>query len=151
MSSTESNALRGTRLLESLKVLARTGNIDRLVGRVGAHAVSLGLSQERVCEIELAVEEVLANVCVYAYPQMDGELTVNFFAGNNPIKLVVEIVDLGISFNILTAPEPDLTSDLDHRRVGGLGVFLARKIADETEYERAEGRNIVRLVFSARA
>jgi serine/threonine-protein kinase RsbW len=134
-------------LAESLQMAARTGNLDRLVRTAGKHAASLGLSRERVSEVELAVEEVMANVCMYAYPEAEGDLTVSYFIGSGPAKLVVEIADSGLPFNILTAPEPDLASDLDQRKVGGLGAYLVRTIADEAEYERAEGKNIVRLVF----
>jgi serine/threonine-protein kinase RsbW len=149
MPSIGSNTLLGTRLLESLLTPARTGNLDRLVRTAGKHAASLGLPRERVSEVELAVEEVVANVCMYAYEEGEGDLAVSFFIGSGPAKLVVEIVDSGIPFNILTAPEPDLASNLDQRKVGGLGAFLVRKIADEAEYERAEGKNIVRLAFNA--
>ncbi len=149
MPSIGSNKLLGTRLVESLQTPARTGNLDRLVRTAGRHAASLGFPRERVSDAELAVEEVMANVCMYAYPEADGDLAVSFFVGNGPARLVVEIADSGMPFNILAVPEPDLASDLDHRKVGGLGVFLVRKIADEAEYERAEGKNIVRLVFNA--
>lgn len=136
-------------MVDILQAPARTTNLDRLVRAAGKHAASLGLAQERVSEVELAVEEVMANVCMYAYPEAEGHLTVSFFVGRDPAKLVVEIVDSGLQFNILTAPEPDLASDLDQRKVGGLGAFLVRHIADEANYERAEGKNIVRLVFNA--
>jgi serine/threonine-protein kinase RsbW len=136
-------------LMESLQLPALTGNLDRLVRIAGKHAFSLGLSQERVSEIELAVEEVMANVCMYAYPEIVGDLTLNVFVENDPTKLVIEIIDSGVPFNILTAPEPDLDSNLDARSVGGLGVFLAREIADNAEYMRSQGQNVVRLAFNA--
>lgn len=137
------------RLLESIQVAARTGNLDRLVRAGGRHAASLGFPRERISEIELAVEEILANICLYAYPEGEGKLSVKYLAENHPVKLVVEIVDSGIPFNILNAPPPDLTSELEQRSVGGLGVYLVRELADAAEYERSESMNVVRLVFNA--
>ena len=41
--------------------------------------------------------------------------------------------------------EPDLTAALEERKIGGLGWFLVRQIADRLECFRQEGRNVVRL------
>jgi serine/threonine-protein kinase RsbW len=138
-------------LLEGILIPARTNYLDMIVRIAGKHALSLGFPDERVSELELAVEEVTANICMYAYPEAEGDLTVNFHAGSAPVRIVVEIVDSGKPFNILDAPEPDLTSSLEDRRVGGLGTFLALKFADKAEYERSENSNIVRLLFNGTA
>ena len=39
-------------------------------------AMAAGFSSKRVTEIELAVEEALANICLYAYPDSSGEVEV---------------------------------------------------------------------------
>ena len=46
------------------------------------------------------------------------------------------------------APPPDLTSEVDDRRVGGLGVFLVKKTLDRASYRRGGGRNLVLLAKS---
>ena len=60
--------------------------------------------------------------------------------------LEVEIVDSGPPFDPLSGGDPDVSGALDERPIGGLGLHLVRKLADESTYERKEGLNVVRLV-----
>ena len=40
---------------------------------------------------------------------------------------------------------PDLTPAVRRRQVGGLGIFLARSMSDEIDYERKDGKNILTI------
>ena len=55
--------------------------------------------------------------------------------------LSMEISDDGIAYDPLTAPPPDLESDLDDRPIGGLGVHLVRELMDNVSYRYKDGRN----------
>jgi len=60
----------------------------------------------------------------------------------------VRIEDNGMAVNPLEqAPEPDLDADLDERDIGGMGVFLVLHSADEVNFERRDGRNILTIVL----
>ena len=61
--------------------------------------------------------------------------------------MTIEMVDDGKPFDPLTeAPVPDVNAPMDERPIGGLGVFLVRKLMDELTYRREEGRNHLTLV-----
>ena len=47
------------------------------------------------------------------------------------------------AFNPLTAPEADVTTPLDEKTAGGLGIHLMRKLMDEIEYHRMEDGNLL--------
>ena len=65
-----------------------------------------------------------------------------------PSSLVLRVRDNGIRFNPLQdAPDPDLTSPLTERKVGGLGVYLLRSLVDDLFYERDGDCNSLRLVL----
>ena len=56
--------------------------------------------------------------------------------------ITIEITDDGEPFDPLNdAAEPDLTSPLGERRVGGLGLYLVRSMVDELHYRREQGKN----------
>ena len=40
---------------------------------------------------------------------------------------------------------PDLKAELESRQVGGLGVFLIRRMLDDVHYSRSAGQNILSL------
>jgi len=43
--------------------------------------------------------------------------------------------------------DPDVTADVDHRKIGGLGVFLIKKLKDEVRYRRENNQNILNLTI----
>jgi serine/threonine-protein kinase RsbW len=95
-------------------------------------------------EIELAVEEALANICLYAYPASKGEVEVRCMQDETR-HLLIELIDSGIPFDMLARPAPDFTLDAAQRPLGGLGIPLIRTLMDNTTYHREGTRNILRL------
>lgn len=134
--------------MTSLKLPAKIESLARLLAHVEHYAAVAGFSPERVEEIKLAVEEALINICRYAYPDEFGEVEVICLERNTG-DFIIEIIDAGNEFNILALPAPDLTADIEHRQVGGLGVLLIRSIADMVSYRREEGRNILQLLIQS--
>ena len=112
---------------------------------VAEQAVAAGFLPKRVMEIELVIEEMLTNICYYAYRGKAGEVEVQCNV-DEARCLQIEISDTGVPFDILSVSSPDVTSDLTTRAVGGLGLFLVRKMVDEITYRRANDHNIVRLI-----
>ena len=125
--------------LELYNDLSQTGRIGVFVSGIAA---ATGLDKSTADRINLAVEELVVNVLQYAYPEGErGRVSVSATFENNILEF--RICDEGRPFDPTMAPDPDLTLDADSRPVGGLGIFLARKIMDEISYRR-EGRcNVV--------
>jgi len=107
-----------------------------------------GFSNERVSEIELALEEVLVNIFKYAYKDsgLDGDVEITCKLADAQ-SFVIEIADSGIPFDIFSSREPDVTADIDERQIGGLGIFFVKRLMDDVRYRREEGRNILTLVI----
>jgi serine/threonine-protein kinase RsbW len=126
--------------------LARMEHLERLIEFVVRHAETAGFPIQRIREIELAVEEVLVNVFSYAYPGMQGDVSIECRVEDGP-RLILEISDNGVPFNILEVPDPDVTADISHRKVGGLGAFFVKEMADTAIYRREGDRNILMLIF----
>ncbi|MFA5362647.1 MAG: ATP-binding protein [Candidatus Omnitrophota bacterium] len=120
-------------------------NLDPLMAFITDAAGKMGFDDKKIFHIKLASEEILVNIINYAYPggQGDIEIIVN---SRGAEALVVAIADRGIAFDPLSLPEPDISAPLEKRTIGGLGVFLARKLMDEVTYRREEGRNILTFV-----
>lgn len=91
-------------------------------------------------ETNIALEELLTNVILYAYED-DGEHDITLRLSDNAEELAVELEDAGRAFNPLDNPDPDVTLPLEEREVGGLGIFLVRKFMTDLVYQRAEGKN----------
>ncbi len=111
---------------------------------------SLSLPEEIVMPINLALEEAVSNVMLYAYPGKSGQLFVecNKAVSDQPsaIRLIFTITDSGIAFDPTQQKEADITLSAEEREIGGLGIHLVKQIMDEVRYERTEDKNILTLV-----
>ena len=132
--------------METLTLPAEEAYLERLLTFVSEAASDAGFTPKRIREIEVASEEALVNICHYAYPETSGIVTITCRIDPQN-RLTVDIADSGIPFNCLDVPDPDLGSDLDSRKMGGLGVYLIKKMTDARYYRREGDQNILTLVF----
>jgi len=111
-----------------------------------AQARQAGFPGARVDEIELVVEEVVANICHYSYGDRLGnvELACRSIAGP---ALELIFIDGGRPFDMLSLPEPNLAVEIDQRGLGGVGVPMMRALVDQASYRRDGERNVLSLVF----
>ena len=105
-----------------------------------------GLPQALAPKVELILEELLTNVFNYAYPAgAEGEAELGCELKNGSLRFV--IADWGAAFNPLDSPPPDLTNDIDARKVGGLGIFFVKEMVDAITYDRTGDRNILAVTI----
>lgn len=124
---------------------AKLENLEPMLDFIEQRAKGLGFDAKKLNGIRLASEEALVNVINYAYPDKQGSMEIAYDSKDDK-RLVVEIIDWGIPFNPLLMPEPDIESPVERRKIGGLGIYLARSIMDEVSYRREEDRNILTLI-----
>ena len=98
-----------------------------------------------VGKVNLVLEELAINTINHGHDS--GLHEISFTFNSTEKALTIEMVDDGKRFDPLTdAPVPDVNAPMDERPIGGLGVFLVRKLMDELTYRRDEGRNHLTLV-----
>ena len=119
--------------------------VPDIIAFVADAARAWDVHPRRLMQLELAVEEAVVNICLYAYEVPPGEVLVRVTPDGE--RFVVELVDEGVPFDPLAAEEPDLRAGAGEREVGGLGIVLVRRVMDEVAYTREAGRNVLRLVI----
>ncbi len=99
-----------------------------------------------IISINVAIEEIFVNIVQYGFPNTSDKnnITINCFIKNHSI-FYVQFYDKGITFNPLQQNAPDIDSPIEDRSIGGLGIYLARKIMDEINYEYKDGKNQLTL------
>ena len=105
---------------------------------------TLGLPEELNMPINLALEETVTNVMLYAYPGKSGQVLVE--AEKSPEQVIFTITDSGIPFDPTKQKEADITLSVEERAIGGLGIHLVRQLMDDIRYERKDDKNILTLV-----
>ena len=127
-------------LKNDLAELARvSGVVDEFGERNAIPAAAL-------FDLHLALDEILTNIVSYGYDD-DHEhaiiVRLTLAAAQQPQRIDVEVEDDGRPFNPLEAPEPAVNRPLQERPIGGLGIYLVRRVMDSLEYRRQQGKNVL--------
>lgn len=111
---------------------------------IRSFAAAANLSANARQAFDLALAEWVTNIISYGFPD-DREhlIRLRFLADGDSAS--VEVVDDGVAFNPLTVPPVDTQTPLEGRAIGGLGIHLIRRLMDQVEYSRTEGRNVLKL------
>jgi anti-sigma regulatory factor (Ser/Thr protein kinase) len=120
------------------------GAIPALLGDLAKFLHQQSVDETTAPGLEVALDEILTNVVSYGY--RDGhahEVMVTLRVEKE--LLTIEISDDGAPFDPLTVPEPDLSADIEHRHIGGLGMHFVRTLLDRLAYKRSNGWNILTL------
>lgn len=92
--------------------------------------------------VELAVNEIFANIVAHAYgDRPGGRVEVRLQLAPAPRRLVVQLFDTGLAFD----PEQVAEPDLEDVQLHGYGLFLARSLLDDVDYTRQPDGNQWRL------
>lgn len=92
---------------------------------------------------QIAVDEIYSNIVYYSKAEK-ARLTV-FLSDEN---LTLVFADNGVFYDPTTAKEPDTTLSAEEREIGGLGIFMVKKLAKELFYKNEDGENRLTVVFS---
>ena len=118
--------------------------IPQLAGFLEEITENIRLDQQTVMSLNLALEEAVSNVILYAYPKdSTGIVDIEAIVLNDKVHFI--ITDNGVPFDPTAAPDADITLGVEDRSIGGLGIYLVRTIMDAVSYKREEGKNILSM------
>jgi anti-sigma regulatory factor (Ser/Thr protein kinase) len=130
--------------MESLRLQALTDNLDRVLDYVNESLERMGCSMKNQIQIDMAVEELFVNIAHYAYKGKIGDAVV--IAGPEPGGVLrITFRDWGIPFDPLKKTDPDISLSAEERQIGGLGIFMAKKVMDTMAYRYENGQNVLTM------
>lgn len=132
-------------LLSQISLPANLENLPQLMESVSRCAKDQRLAEDKVIQIEIALEEALVNIIKYAYLDRAGDVKVICMLDDDR-HLVIEIEDAGPPFDLFSVAPPDFTGGLSERKIGGLGIHLIRNMMRDVRYIRKDDKNILRLI-----
>ena len=118
--------------------------IPQLAGFVETIAEEKNIPQAMIMSLNLALEEAVTNVILYAYPEgTDGLVDLEAILRDDCIEFILS--DGGKPFDPTATPDADITLGVEEREIGGLGIYLVRQIMDSVAYKRENNRNILSM------
>ena len=113
---------------------ARFEFLDEIREFVAKVAHEGGFTEKEIYSLQLAADEAASNIIEHAYEGVtDASLDITCDMNRN--QFVITMRDKGKPFDPGSVRQPDITADLSDRKIGGLGVFLMRKLMDNVNYE----------------
>jgi len=117
---------------DSLPTITIDAGVDQLAGVrafVRTHVAAAGGDEETTTDLVQAVDELVCNVVGHGYAGRPGSIEIAFV--ETPDDVGFRIRDDAPPFDPTSVPEPPLDQPLGQRRLGGMGVHLARALTDE--------------------
>lgn len=120
-------------------VLLETGDDcgERVIEEINSIIMPLGCPEFKRRNLNVAVDEICANICEYAYGGEKGTVEIEIHWEENYIG--IRFIDSGAPFNPLEQESPDLSGEPE---IGGLGIHLIKNLVDRLSYERRDGKNL---------
>jgi sigma-B regulation protein RsbU (phosphoserine phosphatase) len=133
------------KMINKKTFLADDGKLDQVFSFIEESLVSRNISNKIVNSLNLAVEEIFVNISHYGYGNNEGTVKIEVYIEENSKQIKIKIIDNGKPFNPLLKDDPDISLSAEERDIGGLGIFITKKIMDEVLYEYKDKQNILIL------
>ena len=105
----------------------------------------IGCEGKPAKQLFIAVDEMFTNIAHYAYQDV-GKVFFKASYNSDEKSLRISIIDNGDKYNPLEKPDPDIAQRIKDKTVGGLGIFMTKKMVDKIEYSRMEDKNVLVLI-----
>lgn len=113
---------------------ARFEFLDEIRDFVAEVAREGGFTEKAIYSLQLAADEAASNIIEHAY-QGVANASLQITCDMQDDELIITMRDSGRPFDPSNVKQPNLKADLSKRQIGGLGIYLMRKLMDEVRYE----------------
>ena len=124
---------------------AKIDRIPWLTEQVDALLEGLDCTIKAQMQIDVAIDELLANIASYAYETGEGQVTVRFDFQPDNRTVALTFIDSGIPYDPLAKADPDVSLSAEERQIGGLGIFMVKKTMDDMAYRYENGQNVLKI------
>ncbi len=128
-----------------IEITNKIENLSSLLDRLEEYLSANNIDSNSIFQFNLSIDEFITNIINYAYTDTNEHIiSIDINIENNTIK--AEIIDDGIEFDPIKIEEPNTDLALEDRKIGGLGIHLAKNFLDSMTYQRISEQN--RLILS---
>lgn len=130
---------------KEIRVPAVTERLPEVLAFVDGELEELDCSMKTQMQIDIAVEEIFANIAHYAYGDETGEAVIQCMSDSRSHQVIIRFLDQGSPYDPLSKTDPDISLSAEEREIGGLGIYMVKQSMDEVNYEYRDGQNILTI------
>lgn len=123
-----------------LTVVPTVESIARVTEFVEAWMLKTKVEQRIVNKVNIAIDEIYSNIVNYS-----GANWASVYYERDLDNIYLTFKDNGKPYNPLEAADPDISLSAEDRQIGGLGVFMVKRIMDNVDYKYEDNKNILKL------
>ena len=113
---------------------------DKFLATIEEDMMKSNIDMKKQTDLIVASEEIFSNIAQYAY-QTAGRVRLKMSQTDKLYTL--QFSDYGRAYNPLAQDTPDLVQSAEERNIGGLGIFLVKKMTDKVTYQYKNDQNIL--------
>lgn len=126
--------------MQKLKIKPSAGATEEVTAFVETKLNDAGVPRKTINQINIAIDEIFSNIVNYSSAT---DATVGISTENGIATL--RFADNGLHYDPTIQGDPNVSLSAEERKIGGLGVFLVKKLMDSISYEYKDGLNILIL------
>ncbi|MBQ3291753.1 MAG: SpoIIE family protein phosphatase [Mogibacterium sp.] len=140
------NKFRALVRAEELEIEAKFENWEKVSNFIEKCLMDTDCTLKTCHNLLIAAEEIYTNICKFAYTPEVGKVTIKLSFYQEPNSVHITFMDHGIPFDPLKKEDPDVTLPAEERQIGGLGLYLVKKLMDDVTYRFSDNMNILTLI-----
>ncbi len=129
--------------MKEITLEATVENVTAVLAFVDEALEAADCPMKAQMQLDIAVEEIFVNIAHYAYAPGQGEATVGVEVSDGAVT--VRFADRGVPYNPLAKDDPNINLPAQERAIGGLGIFMTKKLTDGMSYDYRDGQNILTI------
>ena len=126
--------------MHKIRVKPEAGSLEAATGFFTEPLRQQNAPARVVSQVSVAVDEIFSNIVRYSGATA---VTLGREAGEGFLRL--RFSDNGRPYDPTQAPAPDVTLPPEEREIGGMGIFMVKKMMDQISYLYADGFNVLTL------
>ena len=130
-------------LCDEITVIPDKASIGTVVDFITGTLEKWEIPMKLANRAQIAVDEIYSNIVYYS-----GAKSATVALCDDGEKLTVRFSDDGKPYDPTTAKEPDITLSAEEREIGGLGIFMVKKMAAKINYRNESGHNLLEVEFA---
>lgn len=127
-----------------LSVKPTMETVPQVAAYVEEHLEKFGVSMKMTMRLLVVVDEIYSNIVRYSGAS---QAQIDLMKETDTLRITFR--DNGTPYNPLDAEEPDVTASAEDRPIGGLGIFMVRKMVDAINYGYSDGQNVLTIEMKA--
>ena len=130
---------------DELTVLPQQESLSEVEAFLEEKMEIMGLSMKLINKVQVSADEIFSNIVNYS-----GASETRISLEKSETGLELRFEDNGRAFDPTGSANPDVTLSAEEREIGGLGIFMVRKMTSSMTYSYRDGWNVLNLTFSTK-